>query len=137
MPAAGAAPKRKVKRRVLVVDDNLDNVRSLALLFDVMGHHVDYAINAIVAIDIAARFKPDVVILDLLLPDGHGAEVCRQIRLNPELSRTRIFGITGSKSTVDRLRALAAGCDDVLLKPVSAETFERLIAGDSTRAKPR
>ena len=122
-----AALKRGIKRRILVVDDNIDNLRSLTLLFDVMGHHVDYAINAIVAVDIAARFKPDVVILDLLLPDGHGSQVARQIRLNPELRGARIVGITGSKNDSDRTRALDAGCDEVLLKPVSPDTFERLI----------
>ena len=122
-----AAVRGKPKRRVLVVDDNIDNLLSLTLLYEVMGHHVDYAINAIVAVDIASRFKPDVVILDLLLPDGHGAQVCRQIRRNPELSGTRIYGITGSKNENDRKQALDAGCDEVLLKPISPDTFERLI----------
>jgi CheY-like chemotaxis protein len=125
-----AAHRGKVKRRVLVVDDNIDNVRSLTLLFDAMGHHVDYAINAIVALDVATRFKPDVVILDLLLPDGHGAQVCRQMRLNPELRGTRIYGITGSINEADRRRALDAGCDDVLLKPIPPERLERLIGND-------
>jgi len=124
-----AAPKGRIRRRVLVVDDNIDNVRSLTLLFDVMGHHVDYAINAIVAVELATRFKPDVVILDLLLPDGHGAQVCRQIRLNPELRTTRIYGITGSENEGDRKRALEAGCDEVLRKPVSVDTLERLVTG--------
>jgi len=125
-----AAPKGRIRRRVLVVDDNIDNVRSLTLLFGVLGHHVDYAINAIVAVDMATRFKPDVVILDLLLPDGHGAQVCRQIRLNPELRRARIYAITGSKNAVDRQRALEAGCDQVLQKPISPDTFEQLIASE-------
>jgi CheY-like chemotaxis protein len=124
-----AAAKGKVRRRVLVVDDNIDNVRSLTMLFDSMGHQVDYAINAIVAVDLATRFKPDVVILDLLLPDGHGAQVCRQMRLNPELRKARIYGITGSSNPADRQRALEAGCDDVLLKPIPPERFERLLAG--------
>ena len=125
MGEASRDPRRKF--RILVVDDNIDNARSMALLFGAMGHHVDYAINAIVGIDFAARFKPEVVILDLLLPDSHGAQVCRQLRLNPELKQTRIYAITGSKSGADRERALAAGCDEVLLKPVSPDTFERLI----------
>ena len=115
---------------MLVVDDNIDNVRSLTLLFDSMGHHVDYAINAIVALDVAKRFKPDVVILDLLLPDGHGAQVCRQIRLNPELRGARIYGITGSTNDVDRRRAMDAGCDDVLLKPIPPEKLEQLVGND-------
>jgi CheY-like chemotaxis protein len=130
MQAQAAAPRGKIRRRVLVVDDNIDNVRSLTLLVGVLGHHVDYAINAIVAVELAARFKPDVVILDLLLPDGHGAQVCRQIRLNPELRTTRIYGITGSVNEADRKRALEAGCNEVLRKPVSVDALERLIAGD-------
>lgn len=124
------ANKGKTRRKVLVVDDNIDNVRSLTLLFGVMGHQVDYAINAIVAVDMATRFKPDVVILDLLLPDGHGAQVCRQIRLNPELRGARIYCITGSKNELDRRRAIEAGCDEVLQKPISPDTFEQLLAGE-------
>ena len=127
MQQKATAVRGKPKRRVLVVDDNIDNLRSLTLLFEVMGHHVDYAINAIVAVDIARRFRPDVVILDLLLPDGHGAQVCRQLRLNPELNGTRIYAITGSKNEKDRKQALDAGCDEVLLKPIPPDTFERLI----------
>src|SRR5262245_11622934 len=127
-----AALKGKAKVRVLVVDDNIDNVRSLALLFDVMGHNGDNAINAIAALDLSTRFKPEVVILDLLLPDGHGAQVCRQIRLNPELRAARIYCITGSKDEADRQRALDAGCDEVLLKPISPDTFERLFTAAPT-----
>lgn len=126
---AERAASNDPQKRVLVVDDNIENVRSLSLLFKVMGHAVDYAINAIVALDIAARFKPDVVILDLLLPDGHGAEVCRQLRLNPELRDTLIIGITGSSQEMDHQRAMSAGCDGVLLKPVSPDTFEQIFAG--------
>src|SRR4026207_1316888 len=67
-------------RRILVVDDNLDNVRSLALLFNSMGHHVDYAINGTAATSMAKSMCPDIVFLDLLLPDGHGSIFCREIR---------------------------------------------------------
>lgn len=124
-------------RRILVVDDSLDNVRSLALLFHTMGHHVDYAINATAAVDMAVQMRPDVIFLDLLLPDGHGAKVCSEFRKRPELKATRIFGVTASPRMIDHQLALDAGCDDVLRKPVSTETFERLIAGGSSRRKLR
>ena len=136
----GAVPQKRqaeAKERILVVDDNLDNVRSLALLFETMGHQIEYAINATVAIDIAPHFKPDIVFLDLLLPDAHGAEVCSAIRKLPGLSKTRIFGVTASSRMIDHQIALDAGCDDVLRKPVSAETFERLIGGGAGRRKLR
>src|SRR4030095_7785261 len=59
--------------RVLVVEDNLDQVHTLAILLRLDGHQVDFAINGYVAIDVAERFKPDVVLLDLGLPglDGY------------------------------------------------------------------
>ena len=137
MSAAKQAERPETKRRILVVDDNLDNVRSLAMLFDTMGHQVDYAINATAAVEMARRFVPDLVFLDLLLPDGHGARVCGAMRECPELSATRIIGITASSRMIDHQLALDAGCDDVLRKPVSVVTFERLIAGGMTRRKLR
>jgi len=124
-------------RRILVVDDSLDNVRSLALLFHTMGHHVDYAINATAAVDMAVQMRPDLIFLDLLLPDGHGAKVCSKFRKRTELKDTRIFGVTASPRMIDHQLALDAGCDDVLRKPVAPATFERLIAGGASRRKLR
>ena len=134
---AQEARQPTTRRRILVVDDNLDNVRSLAMLFDTMGHHVDYAINATVAVDLARRFQPDIVFLDLLLPDDHGAGVCKELRALPELKQTRIIAVTASSRMLDHQLALDAGCDDVLRKPVSPETYERLIAGGMYRRKLR
>jgi len=127
----------KARRKVLVVDDNLDNVRSLELLLGSMGHRVEYAINATVALDIARRFQPDIVFLDLLLPDDHGADVCRRFRTFPELEKTRIIALTASSRMLDHQLALDAGCEDVLRKPVSPATYERLIAGGMSRRKLR
>jgi CheY-like chemotaxis protein len=102
----------------------------LSLLLAQMGHQVEYAINGIVAVEIAHRFLPEFVFLDLKLPDAHGAEVARQLRANPHLAETRIYAITGMRSEVDHQRALAAGCEAVLLKPVESATFETLISGE-------
>jgi CheY-like chemotaxis protein len=131
------APQHKTRRRILLVDDNLDNVRSLAMLLDTMGHHVEYAINATAAIDLAQRFQPDIVFLDLLLPDDHGAGVCTELKALQELKQTRIIAITASSHMLDHQLALDAGCDDVLRKTVSPEIYERLIAGGVGRRKLR
>ena len=122
---------------MLIVDDNLDNVRSLALLLGTMGHHVDYAVDAAAAIDRARRFQPDIVFLDLLLPDAHGSRVCSELRKCPELTDTRIIAVTGSAHMLDHQLALDAGCADVLRKPVLPATYERLIAGGMNRRKLR
>ena len=137
MNATVLKPQHAIARRVLVVDDNLDQVRSLALLFHAMGHHVDYAINATAAVDMAVSMKPDVIFLDILLPDGHGATVCRELRRHSVLSKTRIYGVTASGRMLDHQLALDAGCDDVLRKPVSPATYERIINGGLTRRKLR
>jgi two-component system, sensor histidine kinase len=117
------------ERRILVVEDNIDSARMLAVLFSNMGHKVEYAINGIVAIAVAHRFLPEFVFLDLKLPDAHGADVARQLRGNPKLAATRIYAVTGSEDEEDRRRALAAGCEAVLAKPVDTRVFEKLVAG--------
>ena len=126
-----------VARKVLVIDDNLDNVRSLALLLGTMGHQVDYAINATAAVAVALSMQPDIVFLDILLPDAHGAEVVRDLRAQPALKNTRIIAITASTRMMDLQLALDAGCDDVLRKPVPPQVYERLIAGGANRRKLR
>jgi CheY-like chemotaxis protein len=127
----------KLARKVLVVDDNLDNVRSLALLFHAMGHHVDYAINATAAVGMAVQMRPDIIFLDILLPDGHGANVCTEMRAHSALKNARIIGVTASSRMIDHQLALDAGCDDVLRKPVATRVYERIIAGGATRRQLR
>ena len=129
MAARKTSPQPVVERRILIVEDNIDAARMLAVLFSDMGHRVEYAINAIVALDIAHRFLPEFVFLDLKLPDAHGADVARQLRRNPQLATTRIYAITASDDESDRKRALAAGCEAVLVKPVESKVFETLISG--------
>src|SRR3954469_4121338 len=72
-------------RRVLVVEDGLDAVRALAALLQDMGHKVMYAINGYAGIEIARRFVPDFVLLDLGLLGIDGYEVCRQLKREPAL----------------------------------------------------
>jgi CheY-like chemotaxis protein len=129
LPARKVSPEPVVERRILVVEDNIDAARMLAVLFSGMGHRVEYAINAIVALDVAHRFLPEFVFLDLKLPDAHGADVARQLRRNPQLATTRIYAITASDDEADRKRAMEAGCEAVLVKPVEAKVFETLISG--------
>ena len=95
------------------------------------------AINATAAVDMAISMKPDVIFLDLLLPDGHGADVCVKLRSHPLLREIRIFAVTASNRMLDHQLALDAGCDDVLRKPVLPDTFERLINGGLSRRKLR
>jgi CheY-like chemotaxis protein len=112
------------RRRVLVVDDNLDHVQSLALLLKSLGHETEFAITGQAALIAARRFRPDVVILDLGLPDMDGVLVCRQLKQELGFEHVRILVVTGSGRDGDRERVIDAGCDQFLQKPVDPRFFE-------------
>ncbi len=124
MKVSGKAKAHR-RLRVLVVDDNIDQVHTMAYLLKDLGHHVDFAINGIVALDLAQRTRPEVVILDVRLPDASGLELARQLRRNPELRTARIIGITGTP--VKREEALAAGFDELLQKPLDPSRLDEIL----------
>ncbi len=120
--------KISAPKRVLVVDDDLDTAHSMVRLVRLMGHECEFAINGIAALGIARRFKPEVVLLDIGLPDSRGWEVARQLRRIPELEGMRILAITGRTAYDDARRSLEAGCDQHLSKPLGPDELERLLA---------
>lgn len=116
-------PSRTTHRvyRILVIEDNLDQVHSLALLLKEMGHSLDYAINGYVALDLARRFRPDYILCDLGLPGMTGFEVAEQIRKDPELREVKMIALTGYPQYA--ARALEAGFDLVYDKPLDPKTL--------------
>lgn len=120
--------KAATSKRVLIVEDNLDAVRTSSMLLAEMGHQVEYAINGYVALSIAERFKPDVILLDLGLPGLDGIEVCSRIKKDPELMHARVFVITGYAQKEFVVRAKQAGCELYLMKPVSTGVLEELLS---------
>ena len=125
----GDSPSKRAAhpKRVLIVEDNLDSVHSLALLVQEMGHHVDYAINGYAALALAKRMRPHFVLLDLGLPGLDGFDVCRRIKGDPVLQSTRVIAITGYRQDEYRTRSKAAGCEIHLIKPVDPKLFEQIL----------
>jgi DNA-binding response OmpR family regulator len=123
---AGSKP---TKQRVLLVEDSLDTGHTLAYLLRDAGHEVEFAINGYSALTIAERLRPTIVFLDIGLPDFDGCALARRIRRLPYLEHTRIIAITGRVSDDDHSRALAAGCEQFLRKPVSPEILEAIVNG--------
>ena len=115
------------KLRILVVDDDLDNVQSIATAIKSMGHDARYAITGGAAVDVAKRYKPNVVVLDLALPDMRGDDLARQLRTEPGLERTTFVAVSGSSSDQSRQRALDAGCAQVYSKPLVPKALEDLL----------
>jgi CheY-like chemotaxis protein len=118
---------------VLVVDDNLDAVHSMALLLKMMGHEVQFAINGFAALDVARSFRPDLILLDIGLPDFKGDVIARQLKYEPGLEHTRIIAITGLPVSEVRAVALEAGCEAVYAKPLAPAVVEELVAKDCGR----
>jgi two-component system CheB/CheR fusion protein len=121
-------PAAAVRRRVLVVEDNLDSVHSMAILVKMMGHEVRFAINGFAALAIAREFRPDVVLLDLGLPDFNGCEIARQLRFEEALASTRFIAISALPAQQYRPLALESGCDEFHAKPIDPRLLEKLLA---------
>jgi CheY-like chemotaxis protein len=115
-------------RRVLIVDDNEDAANSLAMILELGGHETASVYTALDALQRAATFRPDVVLLDIGLPDMDGYEVAQKMRELPGLRHIRLVAVTGYGRSDDRLRARAAGFDDHLTKPVEYAVLERTLA---------
>jgi PAS domain S-box-containing protein len=126
-----AQPYSAAMRRVLVVDDVPDSVRSLAALLRLDGNEVETAADGIEALEKAHDFRPDFIFLDLGLPRMNGYDVCRSIRGHAWGKDVFIVALTGWGQDGDRARTLAAGFNVHLVKPVGYETLRNVLASSS------
>jgi CheY-like chemotaxis protein len=118
-------------KRVLVVDDNIDAAEAIVALLDIQGHTATAAYTARDALSAVEVFKPQVMLADIGLPDIDGYELVRQLRKLPSCKTVSMIALTGYGQPEDRKRALDAGFDAHLVKPVELPTLDRLIAGRS------
>ncbi len=123
------------RHRVLVVEDNLYAAKSFATLLRLDGHDVQIAHDGNQALELAAQFYPDVILLDIGLPGIDGYEVARRLRKMPEFRETQIIALTGYGQPEDRRRSREAGIDHHLVKPVKIDFVRALLArGDTPSA---
>jgi PleD family two-component response regulator len=121
------------KRKILVVDDNVDSATMLEMLLSLNGHEVRSAFDGASAITTASEFVPDVVLLDLTLPDQDGFEVAVALRGIPELARTVLVAVTGWSDPDVTTRALSNGFHAFLVKPIEPEMLERTLQSVDSR----
>ncbi len=118
---------RAAHGRVLVVDDNVDAASTLAEAVRLDGHEVRVAHDGPDALEQADGFAPEVVLLDIGLPGMDGYEVVRLLRQRPQLRKTLMVALTGFGQESDRERALQAGFDEHLIKPVDLDTVHAVL----------
>jgi PAS domain S-box-containing protein len=115
-------------RRVLVVDDNEAMVDALSTMLGLLGSEVRTASNGQLALDVAAEFRPDVVLMDLGMPVMSGYEAARRMRQEPWGSDLRLVALTGWGQEEHKQRTLDAGFDQHLVKPVRPADLEQLFS---------
>ena len=138
LPTTDAPPARanvpfevhnRTGRRVLLVDDDRDAAESMQALLELQGHTVALAFSGQAALDQVARLKPEVVILDIGLPDISGHDVARRLRADASLAAPLLVALTGYGRDQDRNEARAAGFDHHLVKPADPATLMEVLAG--------
>ena len=125
-PSPAAPPAR---RRVLVVDDNVDAAQTLAAYLRLDGHRVESAVDGEAALRIAAVLHPDVAFIDLNMPRMDGAEVARRLRVTSWGRKTRLIALTGMGQSADVERTRDAGFDEHITKPADLHHVSRIAAG--------
>ena len=124
---------------VLVVDDVADIARLLSFTLKSQGHEVSTAYSGREALERAFAERPDVIFLDVTMPDIDGIEVCKQLRANPDLHATAIILSTARNQDEVFRAGQAAGADDYVTKPfvpeVLAERIRRAVDGRKQRSE--
>jgi DNA-binding response OmpR family regulator len=108
-----------VQAKVLVVDDTEANVKLVRALLRGAGYEVATAASGTEALLVAASENPDLILLDIMLPDLTGFEICQRLRAAPETRQTPIIFLTALHEMEDHMKAMDVGGDDVLTKPIN------------------
>ncbi|MCB0047444.1 MAG: response regulator [Caldilineaceae bacterium] len=121
-----------MKKQVLIVDDEPNIVISLEFLVEQAGYDVAIALGGYDALEKIERYTPDLMLLDIMLPDIDGFEVCRRVRRSSDLASLKIIMLTAKGREVEIAKGLALGANAYITKPFSTkyllEEIERQLA---------
>ena len=116
------------REQILVVEDNPPNLRLARLVLRSAGYDVRTATDAEEALVALDGFAPALIVMDLQLPGLDGFELTRRLKADPRRGHIRVLALTAYAMKGDEQRALAAGCDGYLAKPIDADTLSRAVA---------
>jgi len=118
-------------KKVLIADDEPNIVVSLEFLMQQCGYKIHTVRNGNDALRVAREFRPDLMLLDIMLPLKNGFEVCQQMRESPELNRVKIVMLTAKGRDIEVAKGLALGADAYITKPFATrellDTVKRLL----------
>jgi CheY-like chemotaxis protein len=115
-------------KRILIVDDNPTNLKLVTYLVRANGYDVDTAGDADQAVAAIAANRPALILMDLQLPGVDGLELTRRLKADPSTSDIKIIAVTAYAMKGDQEKALAAGCDAYVTKPIDTRALPALIA---------
>jgi CheY-like chemotaxis protein len=121
---------------ILVVDDNVQNLKLARVVLSGEGYEVRTAEDAESALRLMETFRPRVILMDIQLPGMDGLELTRRLKEDPEYCDIIIVALTAYAMKGDENRALAAGCDGYVSKPIDIDALSRLVAQLLGRKEP-
>lgn len=124
---ADGAGSAGLKRRMFVVDDNVDSANSMAMMLKLLGDEVYTFHDGHQAVEAAERYRPDVILMDVGMPRLNGLDATRMIRSHDWGREIAIIALTGWGQASDRIQSKEAGCDGHLVKPVSLSDLEQVL----------
>jgi len=123
-----------VARSVLIIDDNEANVVLLEFLLTTNGYEVRTTVDAEAALVSIAQHRPELILTDIQLPGASGLELAQRLKSDASTAGIRIIAISAFAMPADEQRAIAAGCDGYVAKPIDTRAFPALVAGIIGRA---
>lgn len=123
--------------RILLIEDNDANRYLVTFLLEQRGHQVLHARHGAEGIEMAARERPALILLDIQLPGMDGYAVARELRSNPDLGNVPVIAVTSYAMVGDRERALASGCTGYIEKPIDPDRFVQDVEAYLPQAGPR
>ncbi len=129
-----------MKAKILLIEDNAENRYLLTFLLQQRGHEIIAAVSGPMGLELAAKNRPDLILLDIQLPGMDGHAVARAIKSDPLLKHIPVIAVTSYAMVGDREKCFAAGAEGYIEKPINPDSFvaevERFLMGHEKDATP-